>query len=29
MKKKDIKIIAFQETKLSEKIQLNDLGDFI
>ena len=29
MKKKEIKIAAFQETKLSEKIQLNDLGNFI
>ena len=29
MKKKEIKIAAFQETKLSEKVQLNDLGDFI
>ena len=28
-KKKEIKIAAFQETKLSEKVQLNDLGDFI
>ena len=29
MNKKDIKIAAFQETKLSEKVQLSDLGDFI